>query len=90
MIMTPTIGRIVHLYPGENAKHLHFNGNGPNDPIAAVVVRVWSNDCVNLMALVDGQAPVWVTSVQRRGVAGTNIFWDWPQLLDTVPLTKAI
>jgi hypothetical protein len=90
MTMTPTIGRIVHLFPGIHATHLHTNGNGPNDPIAAVIVRVWNDDLVNLMALVDGPAPIWVTSVNRH--APDNMMrWDWPQIVpNVVPTAKAL
>ncbi len=88
--MTPTVGRIVHLFPGENAPHLESNGNGPNDPIAAVIVRVWSDDTVNLMAILDGEAPIWVCSVQRSATA-PNMRWDWPEIIqNVVPTGKAL
>lgn len=81
---TPTVGRIVHLFPG-NAKNLQSNGLGPDDPVAAVIVRVWGGGLyptLNLMALVDGTSPVWVTSVQHASSAGAgSTRWDWPPLV---------
>jgi hypothetical protein len=90
MTMTPSIGRIVHLFPGTNAKHLWSNGNRADDPIAAVIVRVWDDETVNLMVLLDGESPIWVTSV-RRTAANPDMHWDWPQIIQNqVPSAKAL
>lgn len=35
--MVPTVGRIVHLYPGPHRPDLCCNGNGLQDPVAAVM-----------------------------------------------------
>lgn len=89
MTMIPTVGRIVHFFPGDNADH-QSNGNGPNDPIAAVITRVWNDDMVNLMVFVDGPAPIWVTSVMRSAQA-PNRRWDWPEIVqNVVPTGKAL
>jgi len=45
-----TVGRVVHFFPA-TTDALYRNG----EPLAATIVRVWSNDCVNL-ALFDGEA----------------------------------
>lgn len=47
-MIKPTIGRVVHFFPA-TTDPLHRN----DEPLAATVVRVWSNTCVNL-ALFDG------------------------------------
>ena len=44
----PTIGRVVHFFPA-TTDPLHRD----DEPLAATIVRVWSNTCVNL-ALFDG------------------------------------
>lgn len=77
--MTPTVGRIVHYFPGPNDVPAHTNGLGADDPIAAVVVRVWSEHTVNLCVLADGPYFHWRTSVQHADVApGDSPQWDWP------------
>lgn len=39
-MVTPTIGRMVHYYPPKESS------SGP--PLAAIIVCVWSDTCVNL------------------------------------------
>lgn len=46
----PTVGRVVHFFPA-TTDALYRNG----EPLAATIVRVWSDTCVNL-ALFDGEA----------------------------------
>jgi hypothetical protein len=87
---TPSVGRIVHYFPGEYDKDACANGNGPNDPVAAVVVRVWSDTTLNLRLLLDshgnpddGGTPV-RTSVQRDNAiegatVGPGSRWAWPE-----------
>lgn len=57
MVVTPTRGRIVIV--GVNAA-----GNNGEDTAPAVIVRVWSNDMVNVKVLNDGPACEWKTSVR--------------------------
>lgn len=83
MSQTPTVGRIVHYFPGPHDAPACVNGNGADDPVAAVVVRAWGDDCVNLRLLLDFTSndgcPI-RTSVQRRGAAPEGTFsWDWPE-----------
>lgn len=47
-MIKPTIGRVVHFFPA-TTDPLHRDG----EPLAATIVRVWSQTCVNL-ALFDG------------------------------------
>ncbi|MBF9263569.1 Gp49 family protein [Paracidovorax cattleyae] len=46
----PTVGRVVHFFPA-TSDDLYRNG----EPVAATIVRVWTDTCVNL-ALFDGDA----------------------------------
>lgn len=49
-MIKPTVGRVVHFFPA-TSDALYCNG----EPLAATIVRVWSDTCVNL-ALFDGDA----------------------------------
>lgn len=64
----PTVGRMVYFYPDGG-----FPSNG-STVLPAVIVRVWSPDCVNLKVLNDGEKDFWVTSVMK-GSSPRN--WDW-------------
>lgn len=78
--MTPTVGRIVHVYPGNRAD-LISNGLGPEDPVAAIVTRVWGpgdSPSINVVAFVDGPAPVWSTSIPGGDTRSTGCRWEWP------------
>ena len=66
--MKPTIGRIVHFYGDED------------EPIAAVVVRVWDEECVNLRLLEDGPDTPWMTSVPYHEDK-REFSWSWPPLV---------
>ena len=71
--MKPTIGRIViyKLYEGFEP----CLKNGGETELPAVIVRVWSDTCVNLKVLTDGVHDEWVTSVvQGEGPRS----WNWP------------
>lgn len=76
---TPTAGRIVHYWPNAEC----------NEPYAAIVVRGWDPDMVNLMVFTDGTngrehfdeascraGMAWRTSVHRSS-AGER--WAWPE-----------
>lgn len=80
--MTPTIGRVVHYFPGENDAAGQSNGNKADDPVAAVITRVWSDVCVNLTVLLDDHPPVVRSSVllagSGTGSGGDNARWNWP------------
>jgi len=43
-VITPTVGRIVHYYPG-SGDAMNFV---PGKPVAAIITHVWSGSCVNL------------------------------------------
>lgn len=75
----PTIGQIVHYIPTRDEK---LANNGGTSPIAAVVVAVWSDVCVNLKLITDGPVDIWKTSVMQS--AGgideeSGRCWKWPE-----------
>lgn len=78
--MKPTVGRIVHFVLDEG-KHA-----GEHRP--AIVVRVWSDDLINIEVFTDGENDgygqslrdniVWQTSV-RRDDSHRPHTWHWPE-----------
>ena len=71
----PSIGRIVHYTCQFTGEHL-----------AAIIVRVWSDTCVNLRIFYDGtnhgqvHPNEWVTSVKYdESVNPQNQTWHWPE-----------
>ena len=82
--MTPTVGRIVH-----------FKQTAEAECQAAIVVRAWSPETLNLAVLRDGsndhQQPddgaevvVWRTSVseQSEHQLPENPTWHWPERIE--------
>ena len=68
--MKPTIGRVVIYKYVSKCEHNNFAEECP-----AVIVRVWSDTCVNLKLLEDGPENSWKTSVTKGD--GVNN-WHWP------------
>lgn len=70
--MKPTVGRIVHYY-GKDA----YGDNGEG-PYAALVTKVHSDTCVNLMVFMAGMTPA--SSVQGGDdqQSGMSQRWEWP------------
>jgi hypothetical protein len=69
--MEPTIGRIVIFnVPDDMKKKVNFA-----DQLPAIIVRVWSNDCVNLKIITDGMEDIWQTSVTKGNEVNQ---WVWP------------
>lgn len=60
---SPYIGQIVlyHVSP-TNAPDLTHNHTEHED-LPAIIVRVWSDTCVNIKVITDGPVDVWKTSV---------------------------
>jgi len=56
-IVTPSVGRIVHVLGGPVER------NGA-DRAPAIITRVWSDTLVNVTAFPDADAPMRVTSIQ--------------------------
>ena len=78
--MIPTQGRIVlYRFPASE--------EAPNgtEVVPAVIVQVWSDDCVNLRLFTDGPpgGHEWVTSVVQCPLTGSGEVsqpgcWAWP------------
>ena len=70
--MKPTIGRIViyHVPVSEITSEINFAKDLP-----AVIVRVWSDELVNLKVITDGPEDLWKTSVPIGEKGGS---WSWP------------
>lgn len=83
--MTPTVGRIVHYWPGANPH------GDKRQPLPAIITHVWSDDCVNLAVFNDASypepaPPVFLETSVCRAVEGA-LRWDWPPVLSvTVPV----
>lgn len=77
--MTPTVGRIVNFYPSDIDNEARYNGA---EVLPAIIVRVWSEETVNLKVLTDSdKGDLWRTSVTKRPegtVSPQNATWDWP------------
>lgn len=73
----PTCGRIVWYHPPTVTQESiqKENGNGSTDPLPAVIVRVWSDTCVNLKVITDGPVDKWITSATQGDGLGQ---WNWP------------
>lgn len=72
--MKPSIGRIVH-----------FVNDPTQPPIAAIIVAVWTDTCVNLRIFQDGsntqptQFSEWVTSsTYDENTTPVARTWHWP------------
>jgi hypothetical protein len=69
MLQAPTVGRIVHFYDDTSV-----------EPQAAIITKVWSDDCVNLVVFGDGS----MNNVPARTVTsvttseGSSQRWAWP------------
>ena len=76
MSQTPIIGQIVHYeltdYDANIIRRQHASSrlNMPQagDVYPAIIVRVWSETCVNLRVVLDGTVDYWVTSRNLRTV----------------------
>lgn len=64
----PSIGRIVVFHAINQSDE--FNGVKDHP---AIITRVWSDDCVNLLVFFDAHAP------QARTSCSMSLkMWDWP------------
>jgi hypothetical protein len=70
----PTIGRIV-VYVVPKLDYPNTNTNNATE-LPAVIVRVWSDTCVNLKVLNDGEVDIWRTSSTWGDQPGQ---WRWPE-----------
>lgn len=75
VVLTPELGDLVFYRPlslekGEDPAIL----NNQPEVLPAVVVAVWTPDCINLKVFTDGPTDVWKTSVLKGDSPGT---WQW-------------
>ncbi len=81
MEMKPSIGRIVH----------YVLANGEHRP--AIIVRVWSDVCINLLVFRDGINDPgllgggdgyvqWATSVVQNEDEKSPLSWHWPEKVE--------
>lgn len=67
----PSVGRIVH-----------FTRAPGSEPVPAIIVKVWSDTCVNLREFPDddsGYCPRWTSVVQRDASNEEHgNYWEWP------------
>lgn len=73
--MKPSLGKIVHFQLNED-KREKLNNYQPTAP--AIITAVWSDDCVNLKVLLDGETNLWVTSAMQ-GTEENQ--WSWPVII---------
>jgi hypothetical protein len=67
----PSIGRVVTYTLNDGDLHLN---NGAREA-AAIIVRVWEDNVVNLKVQLDGESTLWRTSVWMGDSPGQ---WHWP------------
>lgn len=67
----PTVGRIV-LFRSPN---LHSNGV---DEHPAIINRVWTDECVNLIVFPDCSVPTVQTSATYHEAGDGDYGWRWP------------
>lgn len=70
--MKATIGRVVvyHCNPDEKEKMNNFQETAP-----AIITAVWSDTCVNLKVILDGENNLWKTSAPLGELENQ---WSWP------------
>ena len=76
--MKPTVGEIVNYFPGDTPNMPVHNGA---EMLPAVIVRVWSDTCVNLKVFNDGDLDFWKTSVlldEDIDKPTQSNTWRWP------------
>jgi hypothetical protein len=81
--MTPSIGRIVHFVPDETTRKAlggnHLTMGAADTHVVAIIVRVWSNTCVNLKVFGDSPNDTWVTSATFEDSPEPKPHtWHWP------------
>ena len=69
----PSVGRVVHYQvAGHDSDDIRYNYA---KILPAIIVRVWSDTCVNLKVFTDGPNDGWKTSVVLGNEPGQ---WSWP------------
>lgn len=74
-MQVPTVGRIVHF----------FRDGSPAQPIAAIITKVHSTDCVNLRIFEDEPCNMVAHFPQVRVfgkcLPGDVGYWQWPEIV---------
>jgi hypothetical protein len=75
VVLIPELGDLVFYrpLPAEKGEAPAILSNQP-DVLPAVVVAVWTPDCVNLKVFTDGPTDVWKTSILQGDHPG---MWQW-------------
>lgn len=71
----PSLGRVVIVKLSESQLAQIPNRNSGATECPAIIVRVWSDTCVNLQCLLNGPHQLWITSVVLGDGDGQ---WHWP------------
>ena len=92
MAHKPAIGRIVHFYQGDNfaptsmANKELWGGTNGTRIHPAMITRVFSDECVNLIIFLDGTGSIFQTSIMLlpENALGneqhfSNSGWKWPE-----------
>ena len=87
-----SIGRIVHYYEGDfdspysGMQNEHWRGTNGTRFHPAIITRVHTDECVNLIVFLDGTGQAVKTSMCRlpdevfaEGMHCTNSGWRWPE-----------
>jgi hypothetical protein len=74
--MKTSIGRIVIFHVVEDQQNV-LNNHQKDAP--AIITAVWSDTCVNLKVLLDGEFNLWVTSAPQGEGARQ---WSWPEIVN--------
>ncbi|MEA4981410.1 MAG: hypothetical protein VB066_01705 [Paludibacter sp.] len=79
--MKPAIGRIVTYTTSDSDKNQMkaagaiSGGCNVQDKLPAIITAVWSETCVNLKVICDGNLELWKTS----SIQGDEPYcWNWP------------
>lgn len=79
--MKATIGRIVHYtFPASEPLGYSLRA-GQTRTVPAMIVAVWTDECVNLRVFQDGlEAPISATSVTLKNAdtPEESEYWEWP------------
>jgi hypothetical protein len=74
--MKPSIGRIVIYNTTEDDRtKMKEAGCNKQEKLPAIIVSVWSESCVNLRVLCDGNMDLWKTSSSQGDIPSN---WNWP------------
>lgn len=62
-MIKPTVGRVVWFRPRAEISGFTHHGSGSKQPCAAMIVHVWNDHCINLVAFDSNGASLGFTNV---------------------------